>query len=231
MDVNILFTDILISTIVLTSNTAVQDATDPWDSTESTFVNNIASNDPWGSTESTFVNNTSSDDPWAPWNSTTAAAANTANSDDPWASPANINSSVVNNIDSNDPWAAWTTADSAAVNNTSRNDPWANTSSALISEANSDFVRGQAQSTASVTTAPSYPTERHFTGINSDRLAMLDAGEEPEEEIVQQPIAGKGKGENAVELPFNRLAMLNKKKTSEIVNGNMNEESEISEEE
>jgi hypothetical protein len=37
-----------------------------------------------------------------------------------------------------------------------------------------------------------------------------DAGEESEEEAIQQPInASKGKGENAVELPFNRLARLN----------------------
>lgn len=59
-----------------------------------------------------------------------------------------------------------------------------------------------------------------------------DAGEESEEETIQQPTnASKGKGENAVELPFNRLARLNDEKEMSEIKWAVNDEIEISEEE
>lgn len=135
--------------------------------------------------------------------------------------------------DATDPWASWASwasTDSALVNATSSNDPRAGTSSAFISTASSDFINDQAQSMASVTTASNPPPEQDFTGINSERLAMLDANA-CEDETVQEPIcASGGKGENAVELPFNRLAMNNTKETS-AREATKDEESEISEEE
>lgn len=160
--------------------------------------------DPWGSRESTFVNSTSSDDPWASWTSTNSAAVDTNVLDDPWASLA-MN-------------------DSAAGNVTSSNDPLADTSS--------PFISSQVQSMASETTAASHPTEQSFTGVNTERLAILDAGEEYEDEIVQEPTyVSKGTGENVVELPFNRLATMNRNENSDIDAEDKFEESDISEEE
>jgi hypothetical protein len=63
---------------------------------------------------------------------------------------------------------------------------------------------------ASITTAPNHAPERDFTGINSERLAMLHASDEYQAETTQEPTySNRGRGENAVELPFNRLAMIN----------------------
>ena len=131
--------------------------------------------------------------------------------------------------DATDPWAS---TGSAIVNPTGSNDPWADASSAFISTASPDFVSSQAQSMASVTTAPNQPPDQDFTGVNSERLEMLDASEECEDEAVQEPIyPNRGKGENAVELPFNRLAMMNKGKETPVRKVAQDEESEISEEE
>lgn len=63
---------------------------------------------------------------------------------------------------------------------------------------------------------PGSPPKQHFTSINSERLAMLDAGEESEEEIIQESTYARGKGENAVELPFNRLEMTKNTKEMEV---------------
>jgi hypothetical protein len=87
---------------------------------------------------------------------------------------------------------------------------------------------------ASVSSAPNYALEQGFTGINSERLAMLDASEECEDErvSVQEPVyASRGRGENAVELPFNRLARMNNTKETSVRKDAKDDESEISEEE
>lgn len=65
---------------------------------------------------------------------------------------------------------------------------------------------------------------------------MLDANDECEDDPVpvQEPIptyASRGRGENAIELPFNRLDRMNNAKETSVVNVARDEESEISEEE
>jgi hypothetical protein len=110
-------------------------------------------------------------------------------------------------------------------------DSWADTSSAFISTVSSDFISSQAQSMASVTTAPNRAPKQDFEGINSERLGMLNASEECEDETIQgSTYSSRGKGENAVELPFNRLAMMNNTGIS-VRKVAKDDDSEISEEE
>jgi len=83
----------------------------------------------------------------------------------------------------------------------------------------------------SVSSAPNHALEQDFTGINSERFAMLDASED-EGVSVQEPVyASRGRGENAIELPFNRLARINNIKETSVRKDAIDDESEISEEE
>jgi hypothetical protein len=138
--------------------------------------------------------------------------ADAPDASDPWASTESI---ITNIIGSDDPWGD--TTDSAPNAATNSKYPYVNVS-------------------VSTAPAPDRIPEQDFTGFNSERLTMLDGSEEGEDESarVEEPTltyASRGRGENAVELPFNRLDMMNNAKEASGRKVTENDESEISEEE
>jgi hypothetical protein len=216
-----------VSTVIktITSTANVQDASDPWDFTEPTFADKTTSNDPWGFTESTLVDTTLPDDLWVSWTSTVPLGTNT------------------NTLD--DSWAPRTSSDDAHTNTPSQAiGPWTDISSAFPSTTESDFISSQIQTQSitsiSATTAPGSPFKQKsiqkdaFSGLNSARLAMLNGGDDDfeQEAVIEQPTyASKGKGENAVELPFNRLARMHEAKETGEMKKIRDDEMDISEEE
>jgi hypothetical protein len=195
---------------------AATTSTDPWADIAPAGEIQAAVDMEWGGGSSAFAVATISADSWA--EDTTAFANNTITSSDSWADNASAFAST--NINTSDPWGAVDSDSSQALMATPASDGKYD-ADIIMSEV---LDSSQDNSPLSVTTAPSpSPAEQSSimdvkspiipdasTGINPERLAMLEAEDESEEDEVREKTFGGGKGGNSVQMPFNRLEMMKK---------------------
>jgi hypothetical protein len=191
---------------------AVNSSADPWADIAPVQETQPANDMEWGGGSSSLAVTTSSADRWV--DNTSAFSGNTTTSSDSWAD--NTSTFVNSNANTSGPWGA-ADIDSSQVMLASPASDENYDADISMSE---PLDNSQDNTPISITTAPSpshaeqssnimgvksriIPDES--TGINPERLAMLGREEDSEDEILQEQGFVRPKGENFVQLPFNRL--------------------------